>query len=192
MKSLFKKYTISIVALILMMSCVKDINDIPIYLDTNGKTVKAFKGAQVGDQAILNGNTYTVVDRKLLIKMLSDNKDVSFTVTTLISDFSNLFNSSVYTTTTNFNQDISSWDVSNAKSMSSMFEGTVEFNQDLSFWDVSMVTDMSNMFKNAQSFNQNLSGWCVKNITEKPENFDLGAITWESIELKPIWGTCSN
>jgi hypothetical protein len=149
------------------MSCVKDINDIPIYLDTNGKTVKAFKGAQVGDQAILNGNTYTVVDRKLLIKMLSDNKDVSFTVTTLISDFSNLFNSSVYTTTTNF-------------------------NQDLSFWDVSMVTDMSNMFKNAQSFNQNLSGWCVKNITEKPENFDLGAITWESIELKPIWGTCSN
>jgi len=39
------------------------------------------------------------------------------------------------------------------------------FNQDISTWDVSNVTDMSVMFNNAYAFNQNLTNWNVSNVT---------------------------
>jgi len=53
-----------------------------------------------------------------------------------------------------FNQDLSSWDVSQVTDMSSMFGSASSFNQDLSPWDVSQVTDMSSMFSSASSFSQ--------------------------------------
>ena len=45
-----------------------------------------------------------------------------------------------------FNQDISSWDVSNVTRMIGMFLES-SFNGDISNWDVSSVTDMRSMFK---------------------------------------------
>ena len=50
----------------------------------------------------------------------------------------------------NFNQDISSWNVSNVEDMRSMFDGCENFNQNISSWDVSKVEDMSNMFYGCQ------------------------------------------
>ena len=47
---------------------------------------------------------------------------------------------------TNFNQDISNWDVSKVINMVFMFEGASNFNQDISGWDVSNVTNMAYMF----------------------------------------------
>ena len=64
-----------------------------------------------------------------------------------------------------FNQDLSSWDVSNVTNMSDMFDYAYSFNQDLSAWDVSNVTNMSEMFYYASSFNQDLSAWDVSNVT---------------------------
>ena len=46
-----------------------------------------------------------------------------------------------------FNQDISSWDVSNVTNMNRMFWGCNKFNQDISRWDVSNVKKMNNIFK---------------------------------------------
>ena len=60
-----------------------------------------------------------------------------------------------------FNQDISSWDVSNVKYMYEMFQGSTRFNQDISSWDVTNVEYMSYMFKGAYAFNQDLSKWNV-------------------------------
>jgi len=54
-----------------------------------------------------------------------------------------------------FNQDISSWGVSRVEHMDSMFYNS-KFNQDTSRWDVSSVTDMSFMFKNSE-FNHGIS-----------------------------------
>ncbi len=54
---------------------------------------------------------------------------------------------------TNFNQDVSSWDVSGVTDMRSMFRGATNFNQDVSGWDVSGVTNMSSMFRGATNFN---------------------------------------
>ncbi len=40
-----------------------------------------------------------------------------------------------------FNQDLSTWDVSNVRIMTGMFAGSVLFDQDLAKWDVSNVLD---------------------------------------------------
>ena len=64
---------------------------------------------------------------------------------------------------TNFNQDISAWNVSNVKYMSNMFNSATNFNQDISGWDVSSVRDMKKMFSDATSFNQDLSQWSLRN-----------------------------
>jgi surface protein len=64
-----------------------------------------------------------------------------------------------------FNQDISSWNLSNVTRAISMFNGAKEFNQDISSWDVSNITDMSWMFSNASLFNQNLGSWNIEKVT---------------------------
>jgi len=45
-----------------------------------------------------------------------------------------------------FNQDLSSWDVSNVTIMRHMFDGASSFDQDISSWNISNVTDMTYMF----------------------------------------------
>lgn len=63
--------------------------------------------------------------------------------------------------------DVSSWNVSNVKDMSSMFTGTSSLtNLDVSNWDVSSVTDMSNMFTGASSLtNLDVTNWDVSSVT---------------------------
>ena len=65
---------------------------------------------------------------------------------------------------TNFNGDISGWDVSNVTNMNAMFAWCEAFNQDISGWDVSKVTDMSRMFFRCKYFNQDISSWDVSNV----------------------------
>ena len=68
-----------------------------------------------------------------------------------------------------FNQDISAWDVGNVTTMNRMFRDS-EFNQDISTWDVSNVTIMSSMFAFSE-FNQDLSAWDVGNVTSMNNMF---------------------
>ena len=65
---------------------------------------------------------------------------------------------------TSFNQDISSWDVSNVTNMQTMFAWSTAFNQDISNWDVSNVNFMYSMFNWATSFNQDISSWNLWNV----------------------------
>ena len=81
-------------------------------------------------------------------------------------DVSNVTNmESLFCIANIFNQDISSWDVSNVTSMAYMFSGAEAFNQDIGDWDVSNVTNMQTMFSGAKAFNQDISGWDVSNVT---------------------------
>ena len=75
-----------------------------------------------------------------------------------ITDMSDLFEG------TNFNGDISGWDVSNVTNMYAMFYRCEAFNQDISSWDVSNVTDMSYMFLDCKTFNQDISSWDVSKV----------------------------
>ncbi|WP_339039858.1 BspA family leucine-rich repeat surface protein [Spiroplasma endosymbiont of Andrena trimmerana] len=71
---------------------------------------------------------------------------------------------SVFAGATSFNGNISNWDVSNVTDMLSMFNGSLKFDQDLSKWDVSRVTSMLSVFAGATSFNGNISNWDVSNV----------------------------
>ena len=45
-----------------------------------------------------------------------------------------------------------------------MFFDCKEFNQDISSWDVSNVTNMHGMFYNCEAFNQDISDWNASNV----------------------------
>jgi len=60
---------------------------------------------------------------------------------------------------TQFNDDISNWDVSNVKFMTGMFYNATSFNQDISSWNVENVQSMTSMFQGATSFVQDISAW---------------------------------
>lgn len=63
----------------------------------------------------------------------------------------------------NFNGDISGWDVSNVTDMGLMFLGASNFDQDLGGWDIGNVENMSNMFDSSGMSKENLNatfiGW---------------------------------
>ena len=130
----------------------------PFYLDANGITVKAKEGTPIGAKGLLNGVEYTVVDSYMLSNRIRNGEDVTKVCTSRVEYMDGgMFHE-------HFNQDLSSWDVSNVTSMQYMFYNAHDFNQDLSAWDVSNVTSMQYMFYNAHDFNQDLSAWDVSNV----------------------------
>ena len=58
-----------------------------------------------------------------------------------------------------FNQDISKWDVSNVRDMSSMFEYAKKFKQNLTNWDVSNVTYIEKIFKDSGIHREDVKKW---------------------------------
>ena len=84
------------------------------------------------------------------------------------------------------NIDISEWDVSNVKDMSSMFSGCFNFmGNGLDKWDVSKVKDMSSMFSSCYHFNCDISNWDIKNVKYMAfmffncESFDQDLSSWD-------------
>jgi surface protein len=69
-----------------------------------------------------------------------------------------------------FNKDISKWDVSNVTDMEAMFYES-KFNKDISNWDVSNVTNMTCMFVNSE-FNKNISKWNINSNCDMSDMFD--------------------
>ena len=72
--------------------------------------------------------------------------------------------SSMFSSTSDFNGDLSNWNVSSVTDMSFMFYNASAFNGDLASWDVSSVTDTSYMFYSSSSFNRPLASWDVSSV----------------------------
>ena len=144
----------------------------PIYLDENGVTIKCYEWGEVGDTGIINNIIYKVVDETMLRQMVQNEEDVTKVCTTKVADMSSLFIGNLFSMETNpFNQDISSWDVSNVTDMNVMFLLS-SFNQDISSWDVSGVTSMIGMFSYTP-FNQPISNWDVSSVINMSNMFNF-------------------
>lgn len=152
------------------------------YLHSNGVTCMC-PNAKVGDKGYVNGKTYTK-----RIKILITPANASSTCTSGITDLSALFQNQ-----STFNEDISTWDVSQVTTMASLFEGASAFNQDVSNWDVSNVTSMYAMFYNNFNFNQNLSQWDVSKVTNMDAmftgtfKFDQDLSNWDVSNVTSMW-----
>ena len=154
------------------------------YLDDNGVT-SICETADFGDTEtlIINGVSKTFTKRTraqldALIDADQNDPQIALTCTSGITDMFELFFLKF-----NFNQDISSWDVSNVTNMRKMFRSATSFNQPLDVWDVSHVTDMSDMFWNG-NFNQSLNDWDVSNVTDMKfmfafSNFNQPLDNWD-------------
>jgi len=181
-----------------------------IYLAANGVSVIAGEGAVSGQEYVLNGVSYSVVaDKAALITAYNNGRNMATVVITRVNNLTELFAAE-----TSFNDNISSWDMSNVTNTDRMFQGASSFNQNIGFWNTSNfydvsgmfdsasnfnrdignwntsnVVNMSNMFNYASSFNQDLTGWCVTNITSQPGAF-AGNTSILTDANKPVWGTC--
>ena len=153
--------------------------------NANGVTIEC-PLANVGDTGVVDGVTYTAVDRASLITKIAAGQ-ASECCTSLVTDMNGLFwgnltnpdirswdTSSVTNTAimfmnaTNFNQDLSKWSLGKVESTMAMFQGATNFNNgeapgastnSLNSWDTSEVVELRFMFNNAISFNQDIGNW---------------------------------
>ena len=118
-----------------------------------------------GQSFLLDGIRYEVADVETLISAIVGGDDLTKYCTTKIVDMSGLFYR-----VDDFNQNISSWDVSNVTNMAAMFRAAYSFNQDIGNWDVSSVTNMTAMFLYSY-FNQDIGSWDLSNVTNMNQMF---------------------
>lgn len=121
--------------------------------------------------------------------------EAAFAQTSFTGDVTNFVNlsgsvNSMFSAS-DFNQDISGWDVSNITDMSSLFALT-PFNQNISGWTTSNVTKMNAMFGGNEVFNQPIGSWDVSNVTTMNNMFSVGP-TQSSAFNQPLntWDTSS-
>ena len=87
---------------------------------------------------------------------------------------------------TNFNEDISAWDISRAENLYAMFAAT-SFNQPLGGWDIRRAEVLSHMFLGASSFYQPLGAWSIR-PGASTEHMFLGATAFDRAANAP-WYT---
>ncbi|GAA3640681.1 hypothetical protein GCM10022397_27480 [Flavivirga jejuensis] len=118
------------------------------------------------------------------------------------TDIPNLDNvtnmASMFFVASDFNGDLSSWDVSKVTNMVAMFFGASDFNGDLSSWDVSKVTNMASMFFGASDFNGDISSWGVSEVTNmyamfnNASSFNGDISSWDVIKVTDMASMFSN
>ena len=135
------------------------------YLAENGITVMCPE-AQVGETGEVDGVEYT---KRQSSDITPENASKS--CTSGITDMSGLFMDE-----TDFNEDISHWDVSNVTNMSEMFREAEFFNRDIGNWNVSNVEDVEYMFFRAGEFNQDIGNWNVGNVTNMSRMFSFASL----------------
>ena len=177
-----------VLQIILLIFTAQTINAQTVVLDTNGVTLK-WTGTTVPSPYFVQANPrgtgmewFAVVDNSTKSNITDYARNIQsgityFTppnnstpipfnniVTTFVTNMDLLFGTNG-TPIYSFNENISSWDVSNVNTMVYMFSNNYTFNQPIGSWNVSSVTNMSYMFRTASAFNQPIGSWNVSNVT---------------------------
>jgi hypothetical protein len=99
----------------------------------------------------------------------------------------------IFANTEQFNQDLSSWDLSNITSMIAMFYNAKKFNNLVNWTMPKQSCSMLNCFLDAILFNQDISDWDVSKITNLQEAFKntkLSITNYNKLLYK--WGDLPN
>ena len=135
-------------------------------------------------------------------KLTDENKDTLLALYGLDKTIVGCFDTSEVTNlgqlfyNSNYNADLSSWDVSSVTSMWRMFASTYVFNGDISTWDVSSVTNMIRMFHKAPAFNNDISSCDVSSIAAMAQMFDKASVfnsdvsSWDVTAATAIHVSC--
>ncbi|MCH8556667.1 MAG: BspA family leucine-rich repeat surface protein [Balneolia bacterium] len=133
------------------------------FLHENGVTVMC-PDAEIGESGEINGILYTKRTREEIMA------DRSLSATSCTSGITNM--RSMFNGRSDFNEDISSWDVSSVPDFFSMFRNATTFDQDIGSWDMSSAESLNQMFLGAEVFNQNIGNWNVGNVTTMLNTFN--------------------
>ena len=149
---------------------VPKLNNEPITVSSIGSfgqriTNKGTNKIRKQDLIVATDNTIhqTVRDE---IERLGKDADLNHIDVSQVTYMSSLFSH------TDFQGDISQWDVSSVEDMNFMFNNCPNFNCDLSKWVVSNVEYMALMFDGCKNFNQDISNWDVKKVEENINMFN--------------------
>ena len=113
----FDKYQSFLLFSLLFVVSSFDLSAQNFQLASNNKTITC-DGASVNSTGVVNGKTYTKVNRSTLVTMITNGDDLSCLCTSGITDMSSLFNNK------NTTYDISSWDTSDATNMQGIFQNS--------------------------------------------------------------------
>jgi gliding motility-associated-like protein len=136
----------------------QNINNWDVGSVTNFESI--FRSAEDFNQPLNNWNinTGSNVNMKQMFMSSDFNKDISSWDVSKVTNMQETFKS------TPFDQDISSWNVSSLKNASSMFRYATAFNQDIGSWNTSSLENTIYMFGNADTFDQDIDGWDVSKV----------------------------
>ena len=98
--------------------------------------------------------------------------------TSKVTKMNGMFADQGFDAKSQFNGDLSNWDVSSVTLMDSMFLRAVKFQgKGLSQWDVGSVTSVSNMFNGASVFKGDITAWNLLSVGSADGMFS-GAKAW--------------
>lgn len=174
----------------------------PLYLDSNGITIKSYEYGEIGDTGIINGIEYTIVNLSMLYQLVHEGGDFSKVCTSKITSMRtpNGAGSRGIFEDYRFNDlvDISHWDMTNVTDVIDMFYNTTfNVNIDISNWDMSNLTNMGSMFF-FTTFNVNIdiSNWDVSNVLTMSFTFKNSKINgnidisnWDVSSVESMWIT---
>lgn len=120
-----------------------------------------------GEDADLNGiDVSQVTDMSNIFYVTDFQGDVSEWDVSGVTNFSGMFGGCK-----RFNCDLSGWDVHSGITFNSMFSGCERFNSDIGNWEMGSATSINSMFLNCYAFDKDLTKWDIQEVEDMDNAF---------------------